>query len=104
MRPWLVIKCKEYLGQEEKVFIDAIIKRLLNKEPPQNIVNKVLNKVLEEDSEVFVTIIYRLGICYQDVEVHRVRTHEIRKRIICVILGLLLLLLIYIMGNQIQIM
>lgn len=34
------------------MFIDAIIKRLLNKEPPQNIVNKVLNKVLEEDSEV----------------------------------------------------
>lgn len=34
VRPWLVAKCKEYLGQEEKVFIDAIIKRLLNKETP----------------------------------------------------------------------
>jgi RNA-binding protein 25 len=34
VRPWLVNKCIEYLGEEEKVFIDAIIKRLINKETP----------------------------------------------------------------------
>ena len=54
VRPWLVNKCIEYLGEEEKVFIDAIIKRLINKETPQNIINKVISKVLVDEPEVYI--------------------------------------------------
>ncbi|KAM3141817.1 hypothetical protein pb186bvf_006139 [Paramecium bursaria] len=60
VRPWLRDRCIEYLTQEEKVFIDAIIKRLFNKEKPQVILNKVVKKVLDDDSEIFVQRMWKM--------------------------------------------
>ncbi|CAD8048170.1 unnamed protein product [Paramecium primaurelia] len=62
IRPWLRERCIEYLSQEERVFIDAIIKRLFNREKPQTIINKVVKKVLDDDSEQFVIRMWKMII------------------------------------------
>ena len=62
IRPWLGNKCVEVLGAEEKVFIDAIIKRLINKESAENILNKVVGKILDEDAEDFVIKMWKVII------------------------------------------
>jgi len=51
VKPWLFKQSKEYIGQEEAEFVNIILKRLANRESPQNIMKRV-EKLLDEDAEV----------------------------------------------------
>jgi hypothetical protein len=51
MHPWLKKKSTDLFGNEERVFIDLILKKLRNKEKPEEIAKR-LEKVLDEDSTV----------------------------------------------------
>ena len=51
IKPWLIQKCKEYIGAEEINFINMILKKLSNKDSPNDILKKV-SIVLEDDAEV----------------------------------------------------
>lgn len=44
-------KCKEYIGDEEINFINMILKKLANRDSPNDILKKV-SIVLEDDAEV----------------------------------------------------
>ena len=51
MKPWLYKQSKEYIGQEEAEFVNIILKRLANRDSPQQVLKKV-EKLLDEDAEV----------------------------------------------------
>jgi hypothetical protein len=51
VKPWLYKQSKEYMGQEEAEFVNIILKRLANRDAPQQILKKV-EKLLDEDAEV----------------------------------------------------
>eukprot|EP00331_Platyophrya_macrostoma_P020680 CAMPEP_0176468914 /NCGR_PEP_ID=MMETSP0127-20121128/39426_1 /TAXON_ID=938130 /ORGANISM="Platyophrya macrostoma, Strain WH" /LENGTH=603 /DNA_ID=CAMNT_0017862673 /DNA_START=84 /DNA_END=1895 /DNA_ORIENTATION=+ len=61
IRPWLSQKTKEYIGDEEINFINMILKKLVNKESPKEIIKKV-SIVLEDDAEEFVIKMWRMII------------------------------------------
>jgi RNA-binding protein 25 len=61
MRPWITKKVIEYLGEEEKVLIDYICKKITEHQPPQEIQNQ-LSFVLDEETEIFVLKMWRLLI------------------------------------------
>jgi len=61
IRPWLAQKCKEYIGAEEINFINMILKKLANREPPNDILKKV-EMVLEDEAEDFVMKLWRMII------------------------------------------
>lgn len=58
MHPWLKKKSMELFGNEETVFIDLILKKLRNKEKPEEVAKR-LEKVLDEDSMKFVAEMWR---------------------------------------------
>ena len=51
VKPWLVNKSIEYMGVEEPNFINLILKRVANMEPPEEILKKV-EKLLDDEAEV----------------------------------------------------
>ena len=53
MHPWLKKKSQALFGNEERVFIDLILKKVRNRERPEDIAKR-LEKVLDEDSMVFL--------------------------------------------------
>jgi len=61
VKPWLFKQSKEYIGQEEAEFVNIILKRLANRESPQNILKRV-EKLLDEDAEDFVMKLWRMLI------------------------------------------
>lgn len=58
MRPWITKKIIEYLGEEEKTFIDFLVSTIANKTPPNEILGKIA-LVLEEEGEVFILKLWR---------------------------------------------
>jgi RNA-binding protein 25 len=61
MRPWVVKKIVEYLGEEETSLVDYICKKIQERERPQEIL-KQLQVVLDEEAEVFVVKLWRMLI------------------------------------------
>ncbi|CAN0023001.1 unnamed protein product, partial [Choristocarpus tenellus] len=59
MRPWIVKKMVEYLGEEEKTLTEFIVTKLSQRAPPQAILNE-LKLVLEEDASVFMVKMWRM--------------------------------------------
>ena len=53
MKPWVTKKTMDYMGEEEKSFIEYVLKRLRKKDPPKKLIKKVY-EILEEDSQEFV--------------------------------------------------
>ena len=60
MKPWLCKQSIDLLGQEEMDFVNVVLKRLANRESPQNILKKV-EKLLDEEAEVINLIIFTLS-------------------------------------------
>lgn len=61
LRPWVVKKIKEYLGEEEKTLIDFITHQLARHCKPKDLLNE-LRLVLEEDADLFVQKLWRILI------------------------------------------
>ena len=65
MKPWLCKQSVELLGQEEMDFVNVVLKKLANRESPQQILRKV-EKLLDEEAEVidgkYIDLIFRLGL------------------------------------------
>lgn len=59
LRPWIVKKIVEYLGEEEETLIDFIITKLKQRSPPSAIL-KELKLVLDDDAEIFVLKLWRM--------------------------------------------
>ncbi|KAG5187101.1 hypothetical protein JKP88DRAFT_353792 [Tribonema minus] len=59
MRPWVVRKIREYLGEEEPTLIDFVCAKLEARAPPQAVLDE-LRLVLEEDAEVFTVKMWRM--------------------------------------------
>ncbi|CAN0062655.1 unnamed protein product [Scytosiphon promiscuus] len=59
MRPWIVKKIIEYLGEEEKTLTEFILTKLGQRAAPQTILDE-LKLVLEEDAAVFMTKMWRM--------------------------------------------
>ena len=56
MKPFVIKKTVDYMGEEEDIsstFIDYVLKRLRKKDSPQKLIKKIY-EILEEDSEEFV--------------------------------------------------
>lgn len=58
MHPWLKKKSMDLFGNEERVFIDLILKKLKYREKPEEVAKR-LEKVLDEDSMKFVADMWR---------------------------------------------
>jgi len=63
MRPWVILKVKEYLGEEELTLIDFICSKLDARSSPEAILEE-LHLVLEEDAEAFTKKLWRMLIFY----------------------------------------
>jgi len=61
VKPWLFKQSKEYIGQEEAEFVNIILKRLANRDSPQQVLKRV-EKLLDEDAEDFVMKLWRMLI------------------------------------------
>jgi RNA-binding protein 25 len=61
LRPWIVKKIVEYLGEEEKTLIDFIIAKVSNRCDPAELLRELL-PVLDEDAEQFVIKLWRMLI------------------------------------------
>jgi len=65
VKPWLCKQSVELLGQEEMDFVNVVLKKLANRESPQQILRKV-EKLLDEEAEVidgkYIDLIFRLGL------------------------------------------
>lgn len=61
LRPWIVKKMVEYLGQEERTLIDFIIAKMANRCDPSQLLGE-LEDVLDEDAEQFVIKLWRMLI------------------------------------------
>ena len=61
LRPWIVKKMVEYLGQEEKTLVDFIVAKIHNRCAPTELL-KELDAVLDEDAEQFVVKLWRMLI------------------------------------------
>lgn len=59
MKPWVVKKIIEYLGEKEETLIDFVTSKLEEHSPPGAILEE-LSLVLEEDAEVFVVKMWRM--------------------------------------------
>ncbi|CAN0508773.1 unnamed protein product [Ectocarpus sp. 12 AP-2014] len=59
MRPWIVKKIIEYLGEEEKTLTEFVLTKLGQRAKPQTILDE-LKLVLEEDAAVFMTKMWRM--------------------------------------------
>lgn len=59
LRPWVVQKVVEYLGEEEPNLIEFVVSQLENRQLPSSIESE-LALVLEEDAAVLVTKLWRL--------------------------------------------
>lgn len=59
LRPWIVKKIVEFLGEEEKSLIDFIVSKLEQHTRPQAIVDE-LKLVLDDDAETFVMKMWRM--------------------------------------------
>ena len=52
IKPWLCKQTEQYIGEQEIGFVNMILKKLANKESPQQILDKVKD-LLDEDAEVW---------------------------------------------------
>jgi RNA-binding protein 25 len=58
MRPWVIKKIMEYLGEEEKTLVDFILSKIAGHKPPTEILDQ-LSLVLDEEAEGFVIKLWR---------------------------------------------
>lgn len=63
LRPWVIKKIKELLGEEEQTLIDFICTKLSNHCRPQELLTE-LKLVLEDDAELFVQKLWKIMIYY----------------------------------------
>jgi RNA-binding protein 25 len=61
MRPWIIKKIKEYLGEEETVLINFIVTKLSNPCVPDDLLTE-LTPVLDVDAEPFVLKLWRMFV------------------------------------------
>jgi len=59
MKPWVVKKIVEYLGEEEKTLIDFIMGKITSHTPPAEMLVQ-LSPVLDEEAEIFVVKMWRM--------------------------------------------
>ncbi|KRW99775.1 hypothetical protein PPERSA_07852 [Pseudocohnilembus persalinus] len=69
IRPYLIQKSKEQLGDEEPNFVKMIVKKLNNFEPAEKIIQKV-EVILEEDAEDFVIKLWR-NLIFETLKVEK---------------------------------
>jgi len=59
MKPWVIKKIVEYLGEEEKTLIDFIMGKITTHTPPAEMLIQ-LSPVLDEEAEIFVVKMWRM--------------------------------------------
>jgi len=61
VKPYLLKKSKEWLGQEELSFVELIVKKIVQRCSPDKLVKHVY-KVLDDESEKFIATLWRMMI------------------------------------------
>lgn len=66
-RPWIAKKIREYMGAEEPMMINIVIKLLKQKCTETQLLNKIQN-ILDEASEEFVEKLWRV-LVFEDMKI-----------------------------------
>ena len=66
-RPWIGKKIKEYMGNEEQLMINIVIKLLNQKCTEKQLFNKIQN-ILDEESQEFVDKLWKV-LVFEDMKI-----------------------------------